>query len=251
MFSGTSPYLSSRRCAAYEGCHGSGILTDLSDSGSGRMCYCHCLAGQQLREQECVGPFPQEPAPGSPEAVAQAAETLNSVAPEDVTPCAWCDRRATTVNSLTTRPACYFHEDEATEPVLRRMDLLRERDELRAEADQLRSDCDELAQANLRAARGLCELVKAEQQRDELRAENEALRENQALAIADRLFADQQRDALADALESMIRRDRAMTPAEMLARGATEMNTGGPGNATWKGIVALRAAGRLPGEAKP
>lgn len=36
-------------CQSYEGCHGYGYLDDLTDSGSGRMVYCDCPAGTNLK----------------------------------------------------------------------------------------------------------------------------------------------------------------------------------------------------------
>lgn len=44
--------MSERRCASYEGCMGTGVLDDLSDSGSGRTVYCDCAAGRELMDRE-------------------------------------------------------------------------------------------------------------------------------------------------------------------------------------------------------
>lgn len=41
-----------KRCLSFEGCRGSGEDIDSEDSGSGRMAYCHCAAGYELREKE-------------------------------------------------------------------------------------------------------------------------------------------------------------------------------------------------------
>lgn len=41
-----------RRCRAYEGCHGQGWDWDATDEGSGRTVYCDCEAGQELRLQD-------------------------------------------------------------------------------------------------------------------------------------------------------------------------------------------------------
>lgn len=42
----------SERCKPYEGCMGTGVLDDLSDSGSGRTVYCDCVAGIALQIKE-------------------------------------------------------------------------------------------------------------------------------------------------------------------------------------------------------
>lgn len=41
-----------RTCESYEGCCGRGWIYDLTDSGSGRTCYCDCAAGRRLRIED-------------------------------------------------------------------------------------------------------------------------------------------------------------------------------------------------------
>jgi hypothetical protein len=41
----------------FEGCHGTGYLTDLSDSGSGASVYCDCPAGRAVQYCLSVGYF--------------------------------------------------------------------------------------------------------------------------------------------------------------------------------------------------
>ncbi len=46
-----------KRCQSFEGCRGTGALTDLSDSGSGSQVYCECPAGKALYEKDKAEPI--------------------------------------------------------------------------------------------------------------------------------------------------------------------------------------------------
>lgn len=52
-------------CKSFEGCHGDGWIYDLSDSGSGRTCYCDCQAGTALQAKEDAQDLPINPIYGT------------------------------------------------------------------------------------------------------------------------------------------------------------------------------------------
>jgi hypothetical protein len=169
--------------------------------------------------RKCV--LPQEPGPGTPEAGAQEIQrfrpSLSGLG----------DEMVADPDGLWVR-----FEDHLADPEAER--ALRERDALKAEVGRLRAEnegCgilrDLLADLDRPDAHDL-----ADRFRGFIRAQPDK-------------SLTEERGALSEAIEASLLCHYGKT-AQELAVGATEENTGGPGNWAWLALEALRKAGRLP-----
>lgn len=162
--------------------------------------------GRSPRSDESVGPFPQEPAPGSPEAVAQAAETIRGFTPgpwrrREPFHEVWAGTRHVATCPYQTNP---YHSGKGS--------------------DEAAANAALIARA------------------PELLAENERLRAAHMGALGRSCALEEQRDALADAL---IEHMGGAVQVARLARFQTEGDSDFTRKTT-AALAALRAVGRLP-----